>query len=113
MKTKILAASVAVAFAAAASAQTTQTTTHRGSHDTSASSHNPAIKDSDPARTTNAADGANSFTEDQARSRLTDAGYANVTKLAKDSTGVWRGTATKGGASVQVGLDYKGNVVTR
>lgn len=112
MKTKILVASMAAAFATAAVAQTTQTTTHTSGQHTS-TSHNPAIKDSDPARTATGADGANSFTEDQARSRLGDAGYTNVTKLAKDKKGVWRGTATKGGASVQVGLDYKGNVVTR
>lgn len=114
MNTKILAASVAAAFATATTAQTTQITTHHASgHDTSASSHNPAVKDSDPAHTATAAEGANSFTKDQARSRLTDAGYTNVTKLAKDKKGVWHGTATKGGASVQIGLDYKGNIVTR
>ena len=109
MTTKILLAVAATMLGTAAVAQTTtDTSTHH-----SASSHNPAIKDSDPARTKVAADGANSFTEDQARSRLTDAGYTNVTGLAKDKKGVWRGTATRGGASVKVGLDYKGNVTTR
>ena len=38
--------------------------------------------------------GANSFTEGQ----------------AKD--GIWRGTASQGGKSVQIAVDYKGNVVT-
>lgn len=55
--------------------------------------------------------GANSFTESQAKTRIQDAGYANVTALAKDDQGVWRGEATKDGRQVAVALDYQGNVV--
>src|SRR4051812_30186230 len=33
--------------------------------------------------------GANSFTESQARSRIEDAGYSNVSGLRKDDQGVW------------------------
>ena len=110
MKTMILAATAAIVLASGAVAQTT---THSTTSHATASDHNPAIKDSDTAHTATAAKGRNSFTEDQARSRLTKAGYTDVTKLAKDANGVWRGTATKGGASVQVGLDYKGNVTTK
>ncbi|MBB3809723.1 PepSY domain-containing protein [Pseudochelatococcus contaminans] len=55
--------------------------------------------------------GENSFTETQARDRIADAGYADVSALALDSNGIWRGTATKGGQVVNVGLDYQGNVV--
>jgi opacity protein-like surface antigen len=107
MKTTFLLAGAVVALGTATVAPAaTQTSTQH-------SSHNPAIKDSDPARTPVAAEGANSFTEDQARGRLTDAGYTNVTGLAKDAKGVWRATATHGGKSVKVGLDYKGNVTTR
>jgi len=98
MKSIIVADTAAVLVATGAAAQTT--------------SHNPAIKDSSPAQAGKAAEGRNSFTEDQARSRLTKAGYTGVGALTKDTNGVWRGTATKGGAHVQVGLDYKGNVVT-
>jgi periplasmic protein CpxP/Spy len=54
--------------------------------------------------------GANSFTEDQARKRLEDAGLAEVGGLAKDDQGVWRGKAMRDGKPVSVGLDYKGNV---
>ena len=54
--------------------------------------------------------GANSFTEDQARKRLEDAGLAEVSGLAKDDQGVWRGKAMRDGKPVSVGLDYKGNV---
>lgn len=76
-------------------------------------SHNPAIKDSTVARSSSAAQGANSFTEDQARGRIAKAGYTGVSKLAKDRKGVWRGMAMKGGKKVRVGLDYKGDLVTR
>lgn len=55
--------------------------------------------------------GANSFTEEQAKGRIQDAGYADVSKLTKDDQGIWRGQATKGGKNTSVALDYKGNVV--
>jgi predicted homoserine dehydrogenase-like protein len=57
--------------------------------------------------------GRNSFTEGEAKSRIEKAGFANVSGLKKDDDGVWRGTATKEGRSVDVSLDYQGNVVTR
>lgn len=80
---------------------------------THAGSHNPAIKNSNAAKVAAPAAGANSFSEDQARGRLTKAGYSTVSKLTKDGNGVWRGTAMRAGKKVQVGLDYKGNVTTR
>ena len=55
-------------------------------------------------------EGANSFTEGQARSRIEAAGFSNVTNLTKDPKGVWRGRAMKGGAQVAVSLDFQGNV---
>ncbi len=55
--------------------------------------------------------GSNSFTMDQAKSRIEAAGLSGVTNLSKDKDGVWRGTATRAGTSVQVSLDYQGNVV--
>lgn len=54
--------------------------------------------------------GANSFTESQAASRMTDAGYTDVTNLKKDDNGIWRAQAKKDGKSVNVGLDFKGNI---
>jgi len=77
----------------------------------STTDHNPAV-----ATTSNANDsatpatGSNSFTENQARSRIGDRGYGNVSDLKKGDDGVWRGTAQHGAQSVQVWLDYKGNV---
>ena len=57
--------------------------------------------------------GANSFTEGQAQSRLQSNGFTNVTGLAKDNQGVWRGKAMKGGQNVDVSVDYQGNVTPR
>lgn len=76
------------------------------------SSSNPAVKDSAPRSVTAPANGSNSFTEEQARNRLAKAGYS-VSSLAKNADGAWTGSATKGGKSVTVALDYKGNVTTR
>lgn len=56
-------------------------------------------------------EGANSFTEGQAIDRVVAHGGADVAAMAKDDKGVWRGTATVGGAKKNVAVDYKGNVV--
>ena len=71
---------------------------------------NPAIKDSAVAHVGHAAEGANSFTEDQARGRLTKAVYTKISDLKKDDNGRWVGVATKKGKKAHVALDYKGNV---
>ena len=55
-------------------------------------------------------EGANSFTEGQAKSRLEDKGFSNVADLKKDSSGIWRGHAQKDGKTVGVSLDFQGNV---
>ena len=57
--------------------------------------------------------GANSFTEGQAKSRLETNGFSNVSGLRKDDNGVWRGKGTKGGQSVDVSVDFQGNVTPR
>ena len=57
--------------------------------------------------------GANSFTEGQAKSKIESSGYSNVSGLQKDDSGVWRGKAQKDGRSVDVSLDFQGNVVSR
>ena len=57
-------------------------------------------------------EGANSFTEGQAQDRILAAGFTNVSALTKDDKGIWRGTADAQGKSVNVAVDYKGNVVT-
>jgi len=57
--------------------------------------------------------GANSFTEGQAKSRIESSGFSNVSALNKDDQGVWRGKAQKDGKSVDVSLDFQGNVIAR
>jgi putative membrane protein len=57
--------------------------------------------------------GANSFTEGQASERLREAGISNVTGLRKDDNGVWRGRGQWQGRSVEVGLDFRGNIQAR
>lgn len=54
--------------------------------------------------------GANSFTEGQAKSRIESQGYTNVSGLTKDNQGVWRGKAMKDGKSLNVALDFHGDV---
>ncbi len=98
MHRKIIGAALATGFATAAFAQA----------DTG--SHNPAVKNPTVHTTAMAAKGRNSFTESQARGRIAKDGYTGVSKLMKNANGVWQGTAMKGGAKVNVALDYKGNV---
>jgi hypothetical protein len=57
--------------------------------------------------------GANSFTEGQAKSRIEAKGFTNVSDLKKDDSGVWRGTASKGDQSMNVSVDFQGNVISR
>ncbi len=56
--------------------------------------------------------GANSFTEAQAKDRAMAAGFTNVSALVKDDKGIWRGTVTDGSKSMNIAIDFKGNVVT-
>lgn len=57
--------------------------------------------------------GANSFTEAQAKDRVVASGIGMPAAMTKDDKGVWRGTAMKDGKSVNVAVDYKGNVVAQ
>ncbi|MDB5459165.1 MAG: hypothetical protein JWO72_906 [Caulobacteraceae bacterium] len=86
----------------AASAQTAGTTANPDA------GQNAAVKK--PDATGLPSKGANSFTKAQAAKRMEKAGYASVTGLAKDKDGLWHGSATKDGKTVDVSLDFKGNV---
>ena len=58
--------------------------------------------------------GANSFTEGQAKDRaIAHGGVDAVAGLKKDDDGIWRGTGTQAGKTVEIAVDYKGNVVTK
>lgn len=54
--------------------------------------------------------GANSFTEGQIQARLAAHGFENITGLQKDSTGIWRGFATKQETRQPVAVDFRGDV---
>ena len=56
-------------------------------------------------------EGANSFTENQARDRILSWSFTDVSALTKDDQGIWRGTAKQEGKEVAIAVDYKGNVV--
>jgi len=75
-----------------------------------------ASGDNNQAVTTTAANaatpakGQNSFTMNEAKSRLEKNGFSNIGDLRKDDNGVWRGPGEKDGTTGTVWLDYKGNV---
>ena len=54
--------------------------------------------------------GANSFTRIAGAQPVDQHGYSNVSTLKKGNDGIWRGTAMKNGSSVQVSVDYKGDI---
>jgi hypothetical protein len=72
----------------------------------------PSVTTGAAGNTTTAAPvaGANSFTMAQARKRIEDHGYTQVSGLAKDDKSIWRGHAMKNGKTVDVALDYQGNL---
>lgn len=58
-----------------------------------------------------ASEGANSLSEDQAKSRIEAKGYLNISGLEQDNRGIWRGKADlKDGRPVFVTLDLEGNI---
>ena len=107
----LLLASTALADAQTGTSPGTTTTATTTPGAGQAGSSNPAVKDRDPTKIATPAQGANSFTEDQAKRRLAEAGY-QVASLTKQGN-VWTGSASKGGKSMTVMLDYKGNITTR
>lgn len=71
---------------------------------------NPAVKTDESNNSGMPVKGSNSFTESEAKSRIEHHGFTRVSALQKDPAGVWRGTAMKDGKSMQVSVDYQGNV---
>jgi hypothetical protein len=71
---------------------------------------NPAMKTDNGNNSDMPVKGSNSFTASEAKSRIESQGFTGVSPLKKDQTGVWRGTAMKDGKSMQVSVDYQGNV---
>ncbi|MDI7865221.1 PepSY domain-containing protein [Rhizobiaceae bacterium n13] len=102
MKRHILTAAL-VAFAA--SNAVAQSSTTEG--------ETPAIATPDSQNPTAPVAGENSFTEDQVRERLKDAGFGEVTNLTLGNDGVWRGMATSNGKQTNIAMDYQGNITTQ
>jgi|KBSMisStaDraftv2_1062788.scaffolds.fasta_scaffold516670_2 hypothetical protein len=103
MRTLFAAAAIVAAMSTAAVAQD-QMPAQSGPN-------NAAVKDPSANNANMPVKGANSFTSGEARSRLEAKGYTNVSHLKKDNNGVWRGTAKKDGHSVNVSVDFQGNVI--
>jgi putative membrane protein len=93
-------AAIAVALAVAATSSWAQDRT-------------PAVTTPDKTNPAAPVEGANSFTEGQAKSRIESNGFTNVSGLTKDDKGIWRGKASKGGKQVEVMLDFQGNVASK
>ena len=74
------------------------------------SSTTPAVSSPNTTNPQAPVRGANSFTEGQAKSRIEAKGFSNLSALQKDANGVWKGKALKDGKSVDVSLDFQGNV---
>jgi hypothetical protein len=106
MRKTIIIGAVLALIAGSASAQTQNPPAQTGPN-------NPAVNTTGANAPGAPVAGANSFTEGQAKSRIESSGYGNVTNLKKDDNGVWRGKAQKDGKSVDVSLDFQGNVVAR
>jgi hypothetical protein len=73
----------------------------------------PAVATPDTKNPTAPVEGANSFTESQAKDRIEKAGYTGVKDLSKDDKGVWNAKGMKDGKAVSIALDYQGNIVAK
>lgn len=79
----------------------------------STSSETPAVSTPSDKNADAPVKGENSFTEDQAKSRIEEAGYSGITDLKLGEDGIWNASAMKGSDKVQVQLDYQGNVTKK
>jgi hypothetical protein len=105
MKKILIATALLCALAAPSFAQTTAPAATNG--DT------PAVATPETKNPTAPVEGANSFTEAQAKERIEAAGYTQIKDLKKDDKGLWLAAGMKDGKPVTVALDYQGNVVAQ
>ncbi len=123
MKLASLCMATVIAFGGSAFAQTTPAPSDPAAPTAPSDPATPAPDPAAPSAPTtppaetkpatgNLQPGANSFTEAQARSWLEDAGYTEVSGLVQSEDGIWRGKAKHNGATVSVGIDYKGTIST-
>ncbi len=78
-----------------------------------ADTSNGAINSQQNRPATAPAAGNNSFTEDQAKGHLANAGYTNITGMTQDAKGVWHGQAMKDGKAGPVSVDYQGSITAQ
>lgn len=81
--------------------------------DSGTDAETPAVATPDSTNPDAPVPGKNSFTENQARERITEAGYSDVKDLKLDEQGFWNAMATKDQKEVHVLMDYQGNVVAK
>lgn len=105
MKNMIIAATFFAASTLTAFAQTTPAPTTDG--------NTPAIATPDSKNPTAPVEGANSFTESQAKARIEKSGYTDVKELKLDGKGIWQAVAVSDAKPVSVSLDYQGNIVAK
>ncbi|MGR9162535.1 PepSY domain-containing protein [Rhizobium leguminosarum] len=105
MKKIVFAAAILGASAVAAFAQTTPAPSKDG--------NTPAVATPDSKNPTAPVEGANSFTEAQAKDRIAEAGYTDVKDLKLDDKGIWMASGMKDGKTVAIALDYQGNIVAK
>lgn len=105
MNKTVFAMALLCASACTAWAQTAPATTTDG--------NTPAVATPDTKNPTAPVEGANSFTEGQAKDRIEKAGYTGVKDLKKDDKGIWMASGMKDGKAVMIALDYQGNVVAK
>ncbi|MFK4825802.1 PepSY domain-containing protein [Paenochrobactrum sp. BZR 588] len=72
----------------------------------------PAVVMPDQANPSAPVKGENSFTQEQAKSRMEEAGFTNVMGLTLDDDGVWHAAGEKDGTPVMIKMDYQGNVTS-
>ena len=106
MKKIILAVALLSAAAMSVAAQTSAPAT-------STDGNTPAVATPETKTPTAPVEGANSFTEAQAKSRIEEAGYSDVKDLKKDDKGIWMAAGMKDGKSVMISMDYQGNIVAK
>lgn len=70
----------------------------------------PAIATPDNKAPTAPVPGEHSFTEGQAKQRIEEKGYIDVTGLSMGGDGIWTASAKKDGKAVEVNLDFQGNI---
>lgn len=70
----------------------------------------PAVATPDSTNPAAPVPGENSFTEAQAKARMEEKGYSDVTALAKGEDGIWTASAMKSGKAFELKLDFQGNI---